>query len=185
MAETIAGFFNTQAAGQHARTTLLQAGFLKNQVSFLAGDTRGHQTPDIGPVLKESESEAGDDAFKGAAIGLLAGTVALFLPGIGPVLAAGPLAAWIGGMTAGAAAGGITGLLKDHGISDEDAQFYAQGVARGGALVTVHDVSPEREKIARKILDESGAIGTEQLAADLAKPATAHPKAGGSSSADK
>lgn len=51
--------------------------------------------------------------------------------------------------------------------------------------MTIRDVTPEREKIARKILGESGAIGTEQLAADLAKPATTHPKVGGSSSAGK
>jgi hypothetical protein len=172
MTKTIAGFFKKQGDGQRARTALLQAGFPKNQVSFLAGDTRRHQTPDIGPVLKESESEAGEDAFRGAAIGLAAGIVALFLPGIGPVLAAGPLAAYLGGMTAGAAVGEIIGFLKDQGISEEEAQFYAEGVARGGALVTVHDVTADREKIARKILDEAGAIGTEELAAasDSEKP---------------
>jgi len=77
---------------------LLQAGFPENQLSFLAGDTRRHETPDIGPVLKESESESGEDVFKGAAIGLAVGIVSLFLPGIGPVLAAGPLAAYVGGI---------------------------------------------------------------------------------------
>ena len=185
MTETIAGFFGTLAEGQRARAALLEAGFPKNQLSFLAGDTSGHATPDIGPVMKESESESGEDAFKGAAIGLAVGMVALFLPGIGPVLVAGPLAAYVGGIAAGAAIGELIGVLKDHGISEEEARFYAEGVARGGALVTIHDATPERQKLARKILDKSGAIGTEQLAADSANPATTIPKGGRASRADE
>ena len=166
---------------------MLKAGYPENQISFLAGDTRRHETPDIGPILKESESESGEDAFKGAAIGLVAGTIAMFVPGIGPVLAAGPLAGCIAGITAGAAAGEIVGQLKDHGISEEEAQFYAEGVARGDALVTVRDVTTDCEKIVREILDESGAIGTEQLAAASAsaKPASTNPGAGRYSGADK
>jgi len=185
MTKTIAGFFSAPADGQRARAALLKAGFPRNQVSFLAGDTRRHETPDIGPVLKESESESGEDAFKGAAIGLAVGIVTLFLPGIGPVLAAGPLAAYIGGVAGGAAIGELVGVLKDHGVSEEEARFYAEGVARGGALVTVHDVTPERQKIAREILDKSGAIGTEQLAADSASPAAVIPKGSRASRADK
>ena len=178
MANTIAGFFHTQPEGERARAALQQAGFSQQQISFLAGDTRGHQTPDVGPVLSENESEAGTDAFKGAAIGLAAGVIALFIPGIGPALAAGPLAVFIGGLTAGAAVGGIVGFLKDYGMSEEEAKFYAEGVSRGGSLVTVHDVTEDREKVARKILDESGAIGTEELSAELSssKPAPANPK---------
>ena len=166
MPKAIAGFFRTQAEGERARAALQSAGFTNDQISFLAGDTRGHQTPDLGPPLKEagSESEAGSDAFVGGVVGLAAGVIALAIPGIGPLLAAGPLAAAIGGATAGAAAGGIIGLLKDHGISDEEAEFYAEGVRRGGALVTVHGVNADREKAARKILDDSGAIEVEQLA---------------------
>jgi len=130
MAETIAGFFSTLAEGQRARAALLQAGFPKNQLSFQAGDTRGHKTPDIGPVLKESESESGEDALKGAAIGLAVGMVTLFLPGIGPVLAAGPLAAYIGGMAGGAAIGELIGVFKDHGVSEEEAEDLGQPLVR-------------------------------------------------------
>ena len=185
MAETITGFFSAPAEGQRARAALLQAGFPENQISFLAGDTRRHETPDIGPVLKESESESGEDAFKGAAIGLAVGIVTLFLPGIGPVLAAGPLAAYVGGMAGGAAIGELIGVLKDHGVSEEEARFYAEGVARGGALVTVHDVPPERRKIARETLDQSGAIAIEKLAAEPGNPAMTIPKGGRACRADQ
>ena len=57
----------------------------------------------------------------------------------------------------------LIGLLRDHGISEEEAQFYAEGVKRGGALVTVHGVSEDRADQARKILDKHGAIDTEHL----------------------
>ena len=166
MAKAIAGFFRTQAEGEAAKNALYEAGFSRDEVGFVAGDTRGHTTPAVGPVLKDAgtESEAGTDAFLGGAIGLTAGVIAFAIPGIGPLIAAGPLAAAIGGLTAGVAAGGIIGLLKDHGVSEEEAEFYAEGVHRGGALVTVHGVTEDREKSARKLLDEAGAIKVEELA---------------------
>jgi hypothetical protein len=166
MAKTIAGFFRTQMEGQNAQEALVNAGFQRDQVSYLAGDTRGHQTPKVGPPAEDvgSGSEAGTDAWIGGAVGLAAGVIALAIPGIGPLLAAGPIAAAIGGITLGAAAGGVVGLLKDHGVSEEEAEFYAEGVRRGGSLVTVHAIPDNREKDARKILDDKGAIEVEQLA---------------------
>jgi len=166
MAKAIAGFFRTQTEGERAKDALHQAGFSPDEVGYITGDTRGHDTPRLGPPLKGegSDSEAASDVFIGGAVGLAAGVVALAIPGIGPLLAAGPIAAAIGGLTAGVAVGGIVGLLRDHGISEEEAEFYAEGVRRGGALVTVHGVSEDREKSARKILDDAGAIEVEQLA---------------------
>jgi hypothetical protein len=166
MAKTIAGFFRTRTEGERAMEALRQAGYTQDEIGFVAGDTRGHKTPKVGPALKEegSESEAGTDAFVGAAIGVAAGLFAVLLPGFGWLVAAGPLVGAFGGLTAGAAVGGLIGILKDHGISDEQAEFYAEGVRRGGALVTVHGVDTEREATARKILDREGAIEVEQLA---------------------
>jgi hypothetical protein len=166
MARVIAGFFRTQAEGERARAALHNAGFSQDEVSFIAGDTRGTELPKVGPPLKESgsETEAGSDAIVGGMIGLAVGMISVVLPGIGALIAAGPIAGAIGGMAARAAAGGLIGLLKDHGISDEKAEFYAEGVSRGGALVTVHGVDAGREKTARKILDDAGAIEVEKLA---------------------
>ena len=178
MAKAIAGFFRTRTEGERATDALNGAGFSGDEVSYVAGDTRGHQTPRVGPALQDAgtESEAGQDAFVGGAIGLAAGVIALAIPGIGPILAAGPLAAAIGGMTAGVAAGGTIGLLKDHGISEEKLDFYAEGVRRGGALVLVHGVDGDREKSARKILDDAGAIEVEQLADEWRRAGWAGPK---------
>jgi hypothetical protein len=165
MAKALAGFFRTPADGQAAYDALIAAGIPSNEVSLVMGDTRGHDLPALGPIEDSgADSEAPKDAWIGSAIGLVAGMFAFAIPGIGPLIAAGPLAGAIGGMGVGAAAGGLIGLLKDHGVSGDEAEFYAEGVKRGGALITVHGVPAEREKHVRKILDDHGAITVEQLA---------------------
>jgi uncharacterized membrane protein len=122
----------------------------------------------VGPVeTVEGNTEMTQDAFLGSAIGLAVGMIAVFIPGIGPLIAAGPLAGAIGGLSVGAATGGLIGLLKDHGVSEEEAQFYAEGVSRGGALLTVEYRTDDEEKRARKTLEQKGAIETENLSVEL------------------
>ena len=73
----------------------------------------------------------------GGAAGLLAGLGMLAIPGLGPVVAAGWLASTLLGAGIGAAAGGVVGSLTDVGVSETDAHAYAEGVHRGGTLLTV------------------------------------------------
>src|SRR6186713_1009063 len=89
---------------------------------------------------------AGIGAAVGGTAGLLAGLGLMAIPGIGPVVAAGWLAATAAGAAAGGIAGGIVGALTQAGVSDEDAQVYAEGVRRGGTLVTarVNDADASR-----------------------------------------
>jgi len=149
---------------------------MDQEVGFVAGDTRGKATPAVGPVESTgAESEAGRDAWIGGAVGLAAGLVALALPGIGPLIAAGPLASAIGGLSFGAAAGGIIGLLKEHGISDEQADFIAKGVRQGGALITVHGVAEDRARRAKEIMDRHHAIDVEKLADEPRTAAAGRP----------
>jgi len=119
-----------QATPSHA-IQFLASGLARDQMSFVAEDPRGHETPAIGPIEGTgAESEMPQGVAMGSAIGLAAGLVLLVIPGVGPFLAAGPLAAAMGGLTAGAATGGIVGLLRDHGVSEEEAAFYEEGVRR-------------------------------------------------------
>jgi len=152
--------------GETAYNELLASGLTREQVSFVAGDTRGHQQPAIGPIEGTgAESEMPQDIAIGSTIGLVAGMVLLVIPGIGPFLAIGPLAAAMGGVAAGAGVGGIVGVLRDHGVSQEEADFYEEGVRRGGSLVTVRGVSEEGEKKAREIMQKNGSIKAEELIA--------------------
>jgi hypothetical protein len=160
-------FSHTNSRGA-AQAALLSNGFTRDQVSFVAGDTRGHETPAVGPIKDAgADAEMGQDVLVGSAIGLAVGMIAGMIPGIGPLIAAGPLAGAIGGMSVGAAAGGIIGLLKEHGASEDEAEFYAEGVRRGGALITVQGVNEQDQKRARDLMRKNGAVQTEELASSL------------------
>jgi hypothetical protein len=87
---------------------------------------------------------AGIGAALGGAAGLLAGLGAFVLPGIGAVVAAGWLAGALAGAVAGGAAGGVVGALIEAGVNENDAAGYAEGVRRGGTLVTIRVMSRDR-----------------------------------------
>ncbi|QRM28359.1 hypothetical protein [Microvirga sp. VF16] len=93
----------------------------------------------------------------GAGAGLLAGLGTVAIPGFGPVVAAGWIVSTLVGAGAGAAVGGLAGALVDAGLSDEDARNYAEGVRRGGALVTVKVDEAQMDRVV-KILDDEGEI---------------------------
>lgn len=111
------------------------------------------------------------DAAKGAAeggvlglgIGLIAGVTALMVPGVGAVLAAGPLWAALGGAlgtaAAGAVAGGVTGYLRDMGVPESEAARYAEAIGRGSVLVSVHADTSERMTEMKNILIKYGGTG--------------------------
>ena len=177
MAKTITAFFRTPGEADIALRHLFANGFRREEVSFVAGDTRGHETPSVGPLLDSgAEVEAGRDAWVGGAVGLMAGAIAAVLPGIGPLIAIGPIAGAIGGAAIGTAAGGVIGLLKEYGVPEEEAQFYAEGVRRGGALVAIHNMSKDRVDAARRILEEDGAVGVEALAEEYGRGHDAPPR---------
>ena len=93
-------------------------------------------------------------ALAGGGAGVLAGLGLLAIPGVGPVVAAGWLVALAVDAAGGAAAGGLIGALLGSGISAEHAEVYAEGVRRGGALVTVR-TTDELNDAASAILDRN------------------------------
>jgi uncharacterized protein (TIGR02271 family) len=102
--------------------------------------------------------------------GLLVGLGALTIPGIGPVLAAGPLAAAVSGLVgagvgavAGAAAGGLLGALVDMGIPEEQAGIYAEGVRRGGTLVTVETEDRDLDRV-RDVMNRHDPVDIDERA---------------------
>ena len=110
----------------------------------------------------EEESMAGTGAGIGAVLGggagLLAGLGTIAIPGIGPVVAAGWLVATLAGTVVGGGAGGLLGSLIHEGVSEDEANVYAEGVRRGGTLVTVRvpesrEVEVERTMIRHNCVD--------------------------------
>jgi hypothetical protein len=111
----------------------------------------GYRDPAAAPAPAETKDRAGTGATIGTVIGggagLLAGIGALAIPGVGPVIAAGWLIATLTGAGVGAAAGGILGALTNAGLSEEDAHVYAEGLRRGGNLVTVRVDETEAARV--------------------------------------
>jgi len=99
----------------------------------------------------------------GGAAGLAASLMGLAIPGIGPIIAAGPIVATLTGAGVGAVAGGLIGGLTDMGVSKTDAEYYAESVRRGGALVTVR-ADDSRAERAAEVMREHGAIDIERRA---------------------
>jgi len=97
---------------------------------------------------------AGIGAAVGGVAGLLAGLGIMAIPGLGPVVAAGWLASTAAVAAAGGATGGIIGALTEAGVSDTDAHVYAEGVRRGGTLLTARVPEADRGRI-EAILDRS------------------------------
>ena len=112
---------------------------------------------------------AGIGAALGGTAGLLAGLGIMAIPGLGPVVAAGWLAATAVGAVAGGAAGGIIGALTQTGVPKEDAEIYAEGVRRGGTLISARVPDIERARY-EAILD--------QAAVNIRTRATAYREAG-------
>jgi len=165
--KTVVGLFEYYQDAERAVNELNSRGFGKTDISIAARD-RVLQDRMTGGKEQAVAESAGAGAIGGTAVGgiagLLVGIGALAIPGIGPVLAYGPLAAAIGSTVAGAgigaAAGGLIGALVGLGIPEEDANFYAEGVKRGGVLVTVR-ASDDRASEAMRILQQANAADVD------------------------
>jgi hypothetical protein len=162
MTRTVSALFDTYAAASSAVSALEAAGIPHSDISIVANNSDNWHNGD-------KTSEAADDAGKGAGIGaavgglggLLTGLGLMAIPGVGPVVAAGWLVSTAAGAVAGAAlggaAGGIIGGLTEAGVPERDAHVYAEGVRRGGTLVTAR-VDDARASAAQAILDRNKAV---------------------------
>jgi len=166
---TITRLFDTHTEAMDAVSALETAGFRTDDISVISNNTDNwhdrHHVQATGDLNRDGENDTVEGAGKGAATGgvlgvgagVLAGLGMLAIPGLGPVVAAGWLAsaavAGAAGAAAGGAVGGILGALKEAGHDDDDAHVYAEGVRRGGTLVSVRVAESERSR-AQAILDE-------------------------------
>jgi hypothetical protein len=154
--KTVTGLYDNYADARAAVTALEDAGVPSSDISLVGRNGEGETNAGEGAA-----AGAGIGAVVGGAGGLLAGLGMLAIPGVGPVVAAGWLAATAAGAAAGAvaggAAGGIIGSLTNAGVDEDEAHVYAEGVRRGGVLVSAR-VNDDREDVARSIINENRAI---------------------------
>jgi hypothetical protein len=135
---TVTGLFDDYADARSAVNELESAGVPSDDITIVSNN--GRDQDNASDAAEGAGTGAGIGAAVGGTGGLLAGLGLLAIPGVGPVVAAGWLVATAAGAAAGAVAGGVAGgligALTSSGVSEEDAHLYAEGVRRGGTLVS-------------------------------------------------
>lgn len=144
--------FDTQAHAGDAVRDLEAAGFSHDEISIM-GNSGDRIPPDGKAVIADAagatEAGASVGTVVGGGVGLLAGLGTLAIPGVGPIVAAGWLVALLTGAGAGAAAGGLLGSFAEAGVDEKEAHVYAEGVRRGGTIVTVRTEEARSEQAGR------------------------------------
>ncbi len=154
------GIYGSRTAAENAVDTLKSDGFVSSDVSVLMTDdtsTRDFAHEKHTKAPEGAAAGVGTGALLGGALGWLAGIGALAIPGVGPLIAAGPIMAAMAGVGVGGALGGITGGLIGMGIPEYEAKRYEGMVKDGGILLSVHTQNSDRAKQAKTILEDTGA----------------------------
>lgn len=169
MTTTVSRLYDSHDAAANAVTALVDAGVPRDDISLVASNAEGNAegTGDQRTIVETGEASggagtgAGIGGVIGGGAGLLAGLGMLAIPGLGPVVAAGWLASTaagaVAGVAAGAVTGGIIGALTNAGVSEEHAHVYAEGIRRGGALVTAR-IEENQTDAVNAVLDRYGAV---------------------------
>lgn len=178
----VVGLFTSRKGAEDAIRELNDLGYTDESMGYLDRhrDETGNVVTDPDYDIADSNGDVADEAGKGAAGGaiggaatgvgaaLLASAGLLVVPGIGPFLAAGTVAATLGAAAAGAAGGAVlggavgavAGARDDDDDSDETTSYYRRGIDRGDAMVTV-DVTDGRETEVADIMRRAGADRVE------------------------
>ena len=173
MTVTVSRLYDSYADAQRAVSSLEAAGIPHSDISIVANNSDDWygQNPTVDRDRDGTDDRAegaakgaGIGAGLGSAAGLLAGLGLIAIPGLGPVVAAGWLASTAAVAAAGAATGGIIGALTQAGVSEDDAHAYAEGVRRGGTLVTARVPDADRVRSDAILSNASVDIGARRTA---------------------
>jgi hypothetical protein len=139
---------------------LQTAGFRTSEISVLMPDTGGRH--DFGHVKATKAPEgattgAAAGGVAGGVLGLLAGIGALAIPGVGPLIAAGPIMAALSGAAVGATTGGVVGGLVGLGIPEIEAKRYEEKLKAGNYVVAVDADDRDEVNRAKEIFKDEGA----------------------------
>ncbi len=152
MAQTLVGLFHSIDDAHNAVQALTDAGVPPEDIGLVAPGDKG----------SDVAAGAGAGALVGGAAGFLLTVVAFSIPGIGPVVAAGALAglSTLTGAGIGIVAGGLIGALVQHGVPEELAPHYEEGIRRGGSVVVVRTAG-DREDSVSEIFRQNQAVEVE------------------------
>jgi len=154
------GIYATVPAADFATDRLVNSGFPPASLSALLPENLGSRPIGTEKATKAPEGAtagASSGAVLGGALGLLAGMGALAIPGVGPLIAAGPIVAGLAGLGVGGVVGGFTGALIGMGIPEYEAKRYEGRLQKGGILLSVHCNTSVEIKRAKEVLKSTGA----------------------------
>jgi hypothetical protein len=140
---------------------LKEAGF-SHEISVLLPQATGiHEVAHVHHTKAPEGAIAGTGAggLAGGTLGLLAGIGSLAIPGVGPLMAAGPIMAALSGAAVGATVGGMAGALVGMGIPEYEAKQYEVQVGEGSILISVHTEDRGEIRRVKAILAAAGANG--------------------------
>jgi hypothetical protein len=166
------GIYKTAEYAERAVDSLIAAGYPSTAISVLLPDSAStkefaHQKDTKAPEGTTAGVTAG--GVVGGTLGVLAGIGALAIPGVGPLIAAGPIMAGLAGLGVGGAVGGLVGALVGMGIPEYEAKRYEGHVKDGGTLLSVHCDTSEQVSRAKDLLKGTGATdiaSTSEAAGD-------------------
>ena len=143
---TVVGVFPDRAYAEQAITELHNLGLRDKQIGYVVLGEKGMGETAV------ADKKPGEGALLGAAGGGIAGGLlgagaSLLIPGIGPAIAGGVLAATLGGLAIGALTGGITGALVKLGVPEEDARYYQRELEAGRPIVTVEALGQQQQAV--------------------------------------
>jgi hypothetical protein len=154
------GIYKTAQSAESAVDQLISTGFSNSAISVLLPDdesTRAFAHEKNTKAPEGTTTGAATGGVVGGTLGLLAGIGALAIPGVGPLIAAGPIMAALAGVGVGGAVGGVVGALVGLGIPEYEAKRYEGAVKNGGTLLSVHCDTSEQIDTAKASLKETGA----------------------------
>jgi hypothetical protein len=156
----VCGIYATRDGVELATNALVTSGFSLADISVLLPESHGvaedaEAGESIG-VRGSTLTGAVGGAAAGGVIGLMAGIGALAIPGVGPVIAAGPIVDVLAGMGVGGAIGGFTGAIIGMGIPEDEAKVYEARLKKGGILVSLHCTTSDEVKRVKELVEQTG-----------------------------
>jgi hypothetical protein len=154
------GIYATPGLAETAVDHLLAKGFSNSAISVLLPDdetTRAFAHEKNTKAPEGATAGVTTGGIIGGTLGLLAGIGALAIPGVGPLIAAGPIMASLAGLGVGGAVGGLLGALVGMGIPEYEAKRYEGAVKGGGTLLSVHCDTSDQVDIAKTAMKDTGA----------------------------
>jgi hypothetical protein len=158
--KVVFGIYTSRSGVENAVSVLRDAGFANTDVSILFPESLGTSeltTEKSSKAPEGAAAGAGSGFLLGGALGWFVGVGALAIPGVGPLIAAGPILAALAGAGIGSAVGGVAGAVVGMGIPEYEAKKYEARVSGGNILLSVHCETAEQRECAKVALQQTGA----------------------------